>query len=46
MGVAFFFSNSGLGIGDLECEGEVGGDGERFLLLEWPIDLDLLTTHS
>ena len=46
MGFVFFFSTYFLGIGDLECEGEVGGDGEGILLLEWPVDLDLLAIHS
>ncbi len=39
-------STSHLKIGDLECEGEVGGDGEDNLLLEWYLDLDLLSIHS
>jgi len=46
VGVVLFILTSRLGIGDLECEGEVGGDGEGVLLLEWPVDLDLLTIHS
>jgi len=46
MGSVFFFSTSRLGIGDLECEREVGGDGEGVLLLEWLVDLDLLSIHS
>ena len=46
VGVLFSFSTSGLKIGELECEGEIGGDGEGVLLLEWPIDLDFLAIHS
>ena len=46
MGSVFFFSTFLLGIADLECEREVRGDGVGFLLLEWPVDLDLLSIHS
>ena len=31
---------------DSKCYGEVGGDGEGDLLLEWYLDLDLLAIHS
>ena len=31
---------------DLECEREVEGDGEGFLLLEWREDVDLIAIHS
>ena len=44
MGV--FFSTSHLKMGDLECEGEVGGDGEGDLLSEWSVGFDLLPIHS
>jgi len=46
VGSVIFFAISHLGLGDLECFPEVGGDGEGVLLLEWPIDLDLLAIHS
>jgi len=46
VGFLIFFANSCLGLGDLECFREVGGDGEGFLLLEWLVDLDLLAIHS
>jgi len=29
-----------------KCNGEVGGDGEGDLLLEWYLDLDLLAIHG
>ena len=41
-----FFTTSRLGLGDLECDREVGGDGEVVLLLEWPINLYLPSIHS
>jgi len=41
-----FFRTSHLGFEDLECDREVGGDSEEVLLLEWLIDLDLLSIHS
>lgn len=41
-----FFTTSCLGFGDLECDREVGGDGEGVLLLEWHVDLNLLAIHS
>jgi len=44
--VVFSFSTSHLEKGGLECKGEVGGDCEGLLLLEWPIYFDLLTIHS
>ena len=40
------FSTSLLKIGDLECDGEVGGDVEGDLLSKWYLDLDLLAIHS
>ena len=40
------FTTSHLGFGDLECDREVGGDGERVLLLEWITDLDFLAIHN
>jgi len=40
-----FYATSHLGSGDLECNREVGGDGEGVLLLEWPVSLDLLAIH-
>lgn len=39
-------STSRLKTGVLACEGEVGGEVEGDLLLEWIIDLGLLTIHS
>ena len=41
--VGVVFSTSHLKMGDLECEGEVGGDGEGDLLSEWAMDLDFIT---
>ena len=41
-----FFTTSRLGFWDLECDREVGVDGEGVLLLEWFIDLYFLTIHS
>ena len=43
--VGVVFSTSRLKIGDLEYEGEVGGDGEEDLLSEWAMDLDFLSIH-
>ena len=44
--VVIVFSTSRLGFKDLECDGEVGGDVEGDLLLEWYLDFDLLAIHS
>lgn len=46
MGIVFSLSTSHLKIGDLECEGEVGGDDEGFLLFKWPMNLDLISIHN
>lgn len=46
MDCKYFFTNSRLGFGDLECDREVRGDGEGILLLEWLSDLDFLSIHS
>ena len=46
MGSVVFFITSYLRLGDLECDREVGGDGEGVLLLEWPINLDLLSIQN
>lgn len=42
--VVLLFSTSCQGIGDIECEGEFGGDG--VLLLGWPVNLDIPAIHS
>ena len=44
--VVVVFSTSHLEIGDSECEGEVEGDDEGDLLLEWVMDLNSLAIHS
>jgi len=36
-------ATSGSGFKDSKCNGEVGGDGEGDLLLEWYLDLDPFT---
>jgi len=41
-----FFTTSCFGFGDLECDQEVGADGEGVLLLKWLFDLDFLAIHS
>ena len=46
MGSVVVFTTSHIGLGDLECDREVGGDGEGVLLLEWLSDLYLLAIHS
>ena len=46
MGSIVVFTTSRLGLEELECDREVGGDGEGFLLLEWLTDLDFLSIHS
>lgn len=46
MGSVIFFETSHLESGDLEFFREVGGVGEGLLLLEWLVDLDLLSIHT
>jgi len=40
------FSTSQLEFRVSECDGEVGGDVDGDLLLEWVMDLNLLAIHS
>jgi len=44
--VVVIFSTSRLRFKDSEWDGEVGGDVEGNLLLEWFLDLYLLAIHS
>ena len=46
MGCIISCSTSHLGSEDLEDFLEVAGEGEGVLLLEWPVNLDLLAIHS